>query len=236
MKKKYPFAIKNWKKPEQYPDSRTMSKQELAWEFIRRNTDYQSNYDDLKDSEWQISPDETAKDWADKELYRGAEGLTVKEYLRNVYLIDSENYINPKSPRKKVKFLTTQFLQCKAFPSNYWESAQVRYSWEPRHPVEVAIVFDLSMSITKQIAIAKEKLKVRKKFHKDKLIFPRPPIENFTDYWRILDAFASGHGSAEIGKTLYPHYDTQTNSAQAVNEAYNSALAYSNEKFLDILT
>ena len=66
-----------------------MSKQELAWEFIRRNPDYQSNYDDLKDSEWQISPDETAKDWADKELYRGMEGLTVKEHLRNVYSIDA---------------------------------------------------------------------------------------------------------------------------------------------------
>ena len=50
MKKKYPFAIKNWKKPEQYPDSRTMSKQELAWEFIRRNPDYQSNCDDLKEA------------------------------------------------------------------------------------------------------------------------------------------------------------------------------------------
>ena len=65
MKKQYPFAIKDWKKPEQYPDSNAMSKQELAWEFIRRNPDYQSNYDDLKDSEWQISPDETAKDWAE---------------------------------------------------------------------------------------------------------------------------------------------------------------------------
>ena len=119
MKKQYPFAIKDWKKPEQYPDSNAMSKQELAWEFIRRNPDYQSNYDDLKDSEWQISPDETAKDWADKELYRGMEGLTVKEHLRNVYSIDSEKYINPKSPQKKVKFLITQPLQCKAFPSNY---------------------------------------------------------------------------------------------------------------------
>ena len=89
MKKQYPFAIKDWKKPEQYPDSNAMSKQELAWEFIRRNPDYQSNYDDLKDSEWQISPDETAKDWADKELYRGMEGLTVKEHLRNVYSIDA---------------------------------------------------------------------------------------------------------------------------------------------------
>lgn len=65
MKKQYPFAIKDWKKPEQYPDSNAMSKQELAWEFIRRNPDYQSNYDDLKDSEWQISPVETAKDWAE---------------------------------------------------------------------------------------------------------------------------------------------------------------------------
>ena len=92
MKKQYPFAIKDWKKPEQYPDSNAMSKQELAWEFIRRNPDYQSNYDDLKDSEWQISLDETAKDWADKELYRGMEGLTVKEHLRNVYSIDSEKY------------------------------------------------------------------------------------------------------------------------------------------------
>ena len=236
MKKQYPFAIKDWKKPEQYPDSNAMSKQELAWEFIRRNPDYQSNYDDLKDSEWQISPDETAKDWVDKELYRGMEGLTVKEHLRNVYSIDSEKYTNPKSPQKKVKFLITQPLQCKAFPSNYWESAQGGYSWEPRHPVEVAIVFDLSMSITKQLAIAREKLKVRKKFHKEKLLFPKPPIESFTVYWRILDAFACGKRQAEIGRILYPHYNSQTNSGQAVNEAYNSARAYSNEKFLDILT
>lgn len=110
------------------------------------------------------------------------------------------------------------------------------YSWEPRHPVEVAIVFDLSMSITKQLAIAREKLKVRKKFHKEKLLFPKPPIESFTVYWRILDAFACGKRQAEIGRILYPHYNSQTNSGQAVNEAYNSARAYSNEKFLDILT
>jgi hypothetical protein len=41
----YPYPIKNWTQPELYPKSEDLSLNEWAWEFLRRNPEYQRLYD-----------------------------------------------------------------------------------------------------------------------------------------------------------------------------------------------
>ena len=42
---KYPYLIKDFTKPKQYPDPEKKHGAELAWEFLRRNGDYQKSVD-----------------------------------------------------------------------------------------------------------------------------------------------------------------------------------------------
>ena len=44
----YPYPIKDFTKPKQYPDSDKRSSALLAWEFLRRNPKYQEDFDKFK--------------------------------------------------------------------------------------------------------------------------------------------------------------------------------------------
>ena len=43
----YPYHIKNWKTAKEYPSLTKMNGVALAWEFLRRNPDYQKDFDDF---------------------------------------------------------------------------------------------------------------------------------------------------------------------------------------------
>lgn len=46
---KYPYSIKNWRQSDEYPSSgEELSTEEWAWEFTRRNADYQKHWDIFK--------------------------------------------------------------------------------------------------------------------------------------------------------------------------------------------
>ena len=45
---KYPYPIKDFTKPKQYPDPDKRSSALLAWEFLRRNPKYQKDFDKFK--------------------------------------------------------------------------------------------------------------------------------------------------------------------------------------------
>ena len=44
----YPYPIKDFTKPKQYPDPDKKSSALLAWEFLRRNPKYQEDFDKFK--------------------------------------------------------------------------------------------------------------------------------------------------------------------------------------------
>jgi hypothetical protein len=39
----------DWRYSDDYPDSQDISKKQFAWEFLRRNPDYQKDYDRISD-------------------------------------------------------------------------------------------------------------------------------------------------------------------------------------------
>ncbi|MBT6717585.1 MAG: hypothetical protein HOB18_08110 [Nitrospina sp.] len=211
----YHYPIKNWKKPEQYPDPEKMSGQQLAWEFIRRNPEYQSVY----------------------HLNKGGRtlGAGCREWLDHYYSIDEKWIINPKSRRKDINFFQYFPPSLKRFPINYWDLSAGEYKWKARHPLEVGIVFDLSDSIPEQLKAAKELLNERKEYHKEMILNPKPRIINFKDYWRVLDAIASGIGSTEIGQYLYPDSDSQANSKQRINEVIKAAKKYRDTDYRNLI-
>ena len=44
---KFPYSIKNWKVANEYPSPAKMKGVALAWEFLRRNPEYQADFDRL---------------------------------------------------------------------------------------------------------------------------------------------------------------------------------------------
>jgi hypothetical protein len=70
------ISLPNWRKPEQYPSTDEASNIEFAWEFLRRNPNYQNEYSKFK-SEWIDTLDQQKKEaylWLTKRLFDGLLG------------------------------------------------------------------------------------------------------------------------------------------------------------------
>ncbi|HBH29605.1 MAG TPA: hypothetical protein DDX99_12315 [Desulfofustis sp.] len=70
------ISLPNWRKPEQYPSTDEASNIEFAWEFLRRNPNYQKEYNKFK-SEWIDTLDQQKKEaylWLAKRLFEGPLG------------------------------------------------------------------------------------------------------------------------------------------------------------------
>lgn len=60
---KYPYPIKDFRKPRQYPDPAKKHPSELAWEFLRRNPKYQADFEKFKKLKTQSAKWELCKKW-----------------------------------------------------------------------------------------------------------------------------------------------------------------------------
>nr|MBC8282921.1 hypothetical protein [Nitrospinota bacterium] len=61
--KKYPYPIKDFKKPNQYPDPDKKNNSLLAWEFLRRNEKYQKDFDKFQKLKNPASKRKLQKKW-----------------------------------------------------------------------------------------------------------------------------------------------------------------------------
>ena len=171
-------VIPNWRDPSAYPDTKGLSPSQLAAEFLRRNRDYQSWWQD------QLDADET--------------GSITKLDFEGLKRFGLALPIGTDGIAHLAFFLPTaaRILNGSALREN-----------------DVAYVFDLSLPLDEQIAVAARDLKgfQQHRIKQGNTISAQGTkqvrTQNYVLYLRILDAEVSGATDAEIGAAFYPELD-----------------------------
>jgi|GEM_PF-2705051 len=233
------MIIKDWEQkdnynfPEDFPDKR------WAWEFLRRNTDYQECWEEALST---FSQEPSAR-WKDPSSHD-----FVIEDNRAYDFGLATGLLNPATdkplllnfiPERGVQFFTgTGDELIGPLPSG-----------------TVAVIFEIGEKIGPQIEMAKQRLShvqatkqlVFEKGYvaQDATIQPVPVKSrrlhkgNWALYLQVLDARLAGVGNSEIGKTLFPHYPNDYPEMQQSKHAsriYYKARLMAAIKFREIVS
>jgi hypothetical protein len=171
-----PDWLPDWTKPQQYPNPKTTSMEQWAWEFLRRNPKYQQACDLLGISPEgleRICPlsllheDTTKALGVDAERLRGMRGVAARYYLR--YLIHPSVEFEQMEDKGPFRPLYLPPLRTHpAAPAYAWVTMPYDYKSEPEdqrsYPLEpitqseVVVKFDLQFRTENQIRIVKKEL------------------------------------------------------------------------------
>jgi hypothetical protein len=211
------YTAAEWNDASTYPPRKGTRMRRWAWEFLRRNPDYQADYERWirnapqpwpgpdKDLTWYqcdppALPDETYAQY-ERRLER-AERTFKPLYLvlRKKYHI-SGSYIPAPEDDDPPTFTTGAI-------GPFLFGPQREVHWRDGLAAEQAIyVFDLTGSLEVQCERALQIMRVRR----DQLMNSRPDLRDrrvrtdlFQSYLRVLDAFAAGAVAREIAAVLFP--------------------------------
>ncbi|MFU2207243.1 transcriptional regulator domain-containing protein [Solidesulfovibrio sp. C21] len=211
------FVRPNWQDESCYLYTVKLNNTGWAWEFLRRNTAYCSEWDNLvKLEEGKIGW------WIPNEGHSEAEKWGL-----------SSGYISPAATGFQVMELNKDQLFFDLSPGIV--SGNVgnieRYSSEPKERKimmrdgQLAFAFDLCLNINDQIDYAKRILKdAQKAIHH---FGPRPISikkhkQNWPDYLRILDGIHCGCSFSAIGEIVYPGNDDPGDRAKKAHKTARS--------------
>lgn len=203
----------DWRDATKYPDPKTTSKQQWAWEFLRRNAHYQADYGRMRlllDKGANITNEESIDIHETCKRYCLRSALDPAEPLANVFLM---------RPR------TSTIQQCKigeflehaeTLPARN-ENEQDLFVWLsnyapllPERPSEVVARVDLALPIADQIAALEKRLiGMQQKFKAEggKIDAHRYENERYRNYLQLLDAKYLKTDYLEICKILDPGFD-----------------------------
>jgi hypothetical protein len=195
--------IRNWKNPKDYEDIKSYKKWQLAWEFLRRNTDY-------------------IQDWK-----KVTSGLSVKEkrYIPcNKWGL--RKYLDPEKEYKGNYF-------CSLVPIGGTQEmrglcvdvSELRVCAVPNNkPGRVTLIFNIYDPINSQVEYAKRILKAMQDDHpnpdKIKKTF-KPRVDDFITLIRVLDAKAAKVKNKEIESVLYPGEREYKNDLKALKKVWD---------------
>jgi hypothetical protein len=197
-----PAWLPNWLQQSEYPSPSSASRLEWAWQFLRRNYEYQQAWEE------HTRPHYDPSDLSEPIDSKSSRKLPLKRVdrpqLLETRLFQEQFRIGtspppaPSEPTAKLGFVAIRY-------------AEVRGEHTPRIPVghdQVLVLFNLNLSIDRQLADAKELLKSfkRRQF--------RARVDQYQRYLRLLDAKAVGASNADIARVLYPR-------AKDINDAKN---------------
>jgi len=171
--KDYPYPISNWEELKNYPTLKNTSMDQWAWEFLRRNPDYQKAWD-----------------------FKNNKGLSSGEEFGIRFLCDPLDN-NPYIPKTKY----SPFLQFLMGSWNMLSVGATIDSKGPMNPYVVSATFDIRRPIQPQIASAQRILKNYQKLKGIK--FGNKRKEHFIEYLRILDSRAAGIKPKRIKEVLF---------------------------------
>lgn len=218
---KIPYPIKNWENLNEYPHPKETSREQWAWEFLRRNPNYQEDYFEYKNSPPDLL---TEYEYPDQDNPKVTKKVKLGIYIKNRYGICGGILIDPSNDNPEKIFPQFQNTEMLHFPEKFWEYSEGEYTWKPKHPFQVAIVFDLSFPLPKQIAKAKNILKYKKSFFKDRLPASKSRPEKYVEYLRLLDAKYSKTSAKEMEKICpSKKYSEADNLKQWVSDSLNRA-------------
>jgi len=261
------LKLKDWKNPSDYTNQE--QSEGWAWEFLRRNPDYQKDYQRLdsfpniheiygnKNGKWKGTPWEGMRFYIDGFFYTdppATEGETLEDYFdRNPranppmpyadymcgrYHIEPRPF-DPGREYEEIEFLSfSDYSDEVGFDTNSppWEMnihipklnggvGSLEYQWWLERMVAyferenlMVIGFDLTGSIDRQVAIAKQMLMDERESSRrhigDKAVVKSKNLamNKYSNYIRILDALSVGATRQEIAEVIYPHqFNTDTN-------------------------
>jgi hypothetical protein len=185
----------DWTNAGHYPDPNKTSPLQWAWEFLRRNQEYQDLWEKLIESKYKRLK-------ATKALRRPALMFERKFHITKTYFFPppcpSEN--DPTGLSFDVAFILERS------PSDAGPAIPLNYGIDSG---EMMVVFNLNYPVMRQLKVVREALLSTSKEHKNVVPKFRRRIEHYQTYLRLLDARAAGASRKEILATLYR---TQTNS------------------------
>lgn len=168
--------IPDWKKQDQYPDPDKMTSEDWAWEFLRRNTKYQQDWETARENP-DLAPG-FASHW-------GLTKLAPPELARNCNLF--LNFTTAPNPRVSSRFEMTD-------GTPVWETGA------PSAESACAFVVDLDASINTQIVFIKKHLIAAQK-RRGKILTTKQ-TSLYPVYLRCFDGDERGEGSAAISQVL----------------------------------
>jgi Family of unknown function (DUF6499) len=176
----------DWRDPAQYPRDRSPLRQ-WAWEFLRRNPEYRAGWrehiEPFYDPAWRRDQDVGA--------VGPAHGAPADKQAELVHHFGLDSF--PPSPDDGLPPLFTR--------------TGLRYTAEREarmllHPGQIAVIFDLTRPIRRQLAAAKMVFDEEKR--RGEIPGPhRNRIELFAPYLRVLDGVAAGATHSAIGDMLF---------------------------------
>jgi hypothetical protein len=233
--------LPNWRNKSEYPDPKQMNNLRWAWEFLRRNREYQQDYERLR-------------------VYTGGgpcfNGFRDEDSLRplNEYAICNPPALENETKDEYIKRMANTPWRmtplCAALaekyglnfpvlsdpsenaPNNWFYFAkqtipQITHAYyedwlkhvpavKPSRISEVVVTFDLERPLLPQIESIKADLVLKQQsMTEDGLLQPiikRNGIKNFVSYLQMLDAEANGVKVREMAEVIFPYLE---NSHQA---------------------
>jgi len=216
---------RDWRDENDYEFTKKLTPQGWAWEFLRRNPDYQ-------------------KDW--KEL--------LKRYQHETKRNSVPDRIDVKGAATKWGFFLDDLINPildNPFPEPDWPIFKIPggiYSsgdyilLSYLKPEEVAVVFDLSKPLKSQLENYKVQLEnlqneiLRKKGNK--IPKPKTRFENLATFLRVYDAKSDNSKHKEIADIIFPTYDNQgpnSNAERHVIDSYKAAKGYVEGKYREFV-
>jgi hypothetical protein len=208
----YPYSIKNWKTAKEYPSLTKMNGVALAWEFLRRNPDYQEDFDDFS----KVAPGIKYNHVRRKIMDKWFSNPPIKRFVPNP--LDDK-------PRGLALFFD-KYPRC--YHTNTHKPAT-------KYPNDKVVVFNLKIPLERQLEAAEKFLKKELKESKIKPRKKSPVRDALLRYLRVLDAKAEGkNNNSTIGKFLYK-IEEATSYAERIRLDYDRAKEYRDETYIFLI-
>lgn len=220
----------NWRDKGQYPAPKTTTPTEWAWEFLRRNQEYQKDYNG-----WKAHGEEYIAHLCPHITYHVDDGrkkliLSQKKTITGelvISTITTLGFLLEKYHFSELPDLPNPALQAKkqwvifkggeityrryvSYPEDFPE---INLGLTPARPEEIALLLHLDRPIGKQLdkvkKLLKEKRESAEKEKKIKVMKKNNKDESYANYLRVLDAKSNGATSSEIAKILAPKIPNQ---------------------------
>jgi len=232
----------DWKRTEDYAFTETLGDQGWAWQFLRRNKDYQKDWT----AELKIYMARVEQEgWSDKLISIDSPYFEVNPYKPD-YEFKWGMYLlrNPQTDRPIT-------LDIGVPPSRGIYSGRGGKMLSGDEIISriiipegcAAVVFDLSKPIKQQLKNASQILLTRQKVLEQeeglKITRQKNHKSNWVNYLRVFDAKTIGASNREISRIIFPYERNQYpeyNADDKVKKTYRQAQKLVNGDYLNILT
>ena len=226
-----PFA--NWKNPSEYPNPKNANGSRWAWEFLRRNPQYQKDYEKYKNlpplKERRQNTDffecdppakrgesvANYKKRMQKEKISGPlksidQVITEKYSLASPYLIIDPEVTDPFEFLDEETPLFQTEIGVRIISGKY----RKEHHWKRRNPLEELAVIDLNLPPPFLLKRFEQALQERLHYLKARDIFggvsmkpteKRATFHKYQNYLRVLDAKVARVKNSAIAEVLYPY-------------------------------